>query len=172
MNSLKEYSISFVGLKLGMHKFDFQISDKFFEFFEYSRVQKGDIALKLPLTRSENMLQLDFHFQGSVNVICDHCGENFDFPLDFNEKLLVKFTDQQQEDTEEVVFLQSAAHQIDLAQIIYEYVNLALPMRLTHPENEEGEPSCDLAGLENSKSSEETNETETDPRWEALKKLR
>ena len=35
MKELKEFIIPFVGLKLGEHRFDFKISESFFEYFEY-----------------------------------------------------------------------------------------------------------------------------------------
>ena len=171
MGNLKDYVISFRGLKIGDHEFDFQITDSFFEAFEYSRTQKGKIALKVILNKAENMLKLDFFFKGSVNVICDSCGEDFDFPLDFSENLLVKFSDYEEEDSANIIFLPSSTYEIKLAQLIYEYVNLALPMRLTHPEDEDGNPVCPVDILGEFEDLTEP-EDDVDPRWEALKKLK
>jgi len=171
MSNLKDYVISFRGLKIGDHEFDFQISDSFFEAFEYSRVKRGNISLKVILNKADTMLRLDFIFKGSVNTDCDSCGEGFDFPIDFSERLILKFSDQEEEDTEEVVFLPSSAYQVKLAQYLYEYVNLALPMRLTHPEDEEGNPSCEEIDLEEFEDFKES-EDDMDPRWDALKKLK
>lgn len=148
MGNTKDYVISFRGLKLGNHEFDFQITDSFFEAFEYSRTKKGNIALNVMLNKAETMLNLDFAFKGKVDVSCDSCGENFDFPLDFTEHLIVKFSDEEQEDDAEVIFLSNTAYEINLVQFIYEYVNLALPMRITHPEDDEGNPSCPIDVLE------------------------
>jgi uncharacterized metal-binding protein YceD (DUF177 family) len=171
MGNLKDYVISFRGLKIGEHEFDFQIDDSFFEFFEYSRTKKGKLDLKVLLNKAENMLTLDFIFSGSLLVVCDSCGEDFDFPVDFTENLIVKFSDHEQEDTDEVIFLQTDAYEIHLAQFIYEYVNLALPMRLTHPEDENGIPSCQIDVQEVLEDLEEEND-DIDPRWDALKKLK
>jgi len=157
---------------MGTHQFDFQITDTFFEAFEFSRTQKGMLNLKLILDKTENMLQLQFQFQGNVWVVCDRCGEDFEYPLLFDEALIVKFSDREQEsDTDEVIFLPSSTYQIKLAQYIYEYINLALPMRLTHPEDENGEPQCPVDAMENLNDIESTDD-EVDPRWEALKKLK
>lgn len=172
MGNLKDYVISFRGLKIGNHEFDFQISDSFFEGFEFSRTNKGNIALKVQVKKAENMLYLNFHFIGSVQAICDSCGEDFDFALDFQENLIVKFSDKEQEDSDEVIFLPSSAYEIQLAQLIYEYVNLALPMRLTHPEDEFGNPSCQTQDLEEFDDFTDVNDEEVDPRWNALKDLK
>lgn len=171
MNNLKDYVISFRGLKIGNHEFDFQVTDSFFEAFEYSRTKKGSLALKVIVNKTENMLKLDFIFKGSVNVSCDSCGDDFDFPVDFTENFIVKFSDQEEEDSDEIVFLPSAAYEIYLSQFIYEFVNLALPMRLTHAEDEEGNPSCQVEVLDEFEDFNEPKD-EVDPRWEALKKLK
>lgn len=171
MGNTKDYVISFRGLKLGDHEFEFQISDSFFETFEYSRTKKGDIALKVILNKAENMLSLNLNFKGKVSVGCDSCGEDLDFPLDFTEHLIVKFSDEEQEDSNEVVFLPHSTYEINLIQFIYEYLSLALPMRITHPENEEGDPSCQVDVVEEFEDFQEQDE-EMDPRWDALKKLK
>lgn len=171
MGNTRDYFISFRGLKIGNHEFDFQITDSFFETFEYSRTKKGNIALNVMLNKAETMLNIDFAFKGEVDVVCDSCGENFDFPLDFTERLIVKFSDEEQEDGAEIIFLPNTAYEINLVQFIYEYVNLALPMRITHPEDEEGRPTCPIDVLEEFEDFSE-QENEVDPRWDALKKLK
>ena len=171
MGNIKDYVISFRGLKLGDHEFDFQISDSFFEAFEYSRTKKGNVALKVILNKAETMLTLALNFKGKVAVGCDSCGEDLDFPLDFTEHLIVKFSDEELEDDDEVVFLPYSTYEINLAQFIYEYVNLALPMRITHPENEKGDPSCQVNVVEEFEGFLEQEE-EVDPRWDALKELK
>lgn len=171
MNNLKDYVISFRGLKFGNHEFDFQITDSFFELFEFSRAQKGNLTLKVILTKTENLLKLNFDFKGNVNVICDSCGDDLNFPVDFTQNLIVNFSDQAQEDSDEIIFLPNSAYEINLAQFIYEFVNLALPMRLTHQEDEQGNPTCHRAELGEFEDLKE-NENEVDPRWDALKKLK
>lgn len=171
MSNIKDYVISFRGLKIGNHEFDFQITDSFFEAFEYSRTQRGNIDLKVILNKAENMLKLNFNFKGSVNVSCDSCGDELDFPLNFAQDLIVNFSDQEQEDSDEIIFLPNSAYQIDLTHFIYEFVNLALPMRLTHEEDEQGNPSCQREDMEEFEDFNET-ENEVDPRWNALKKLK
>lgn len=170
MGNTKDYVISFRGLKLGSHEFDFQITDSFFEAFEYSRTKEGNIALKVILIKAENMLNLTLNFNGEVGVGCDSCGEDIDFPLDFTEHLIVKFSNEEQEDNDDVVFLPYSTYEINLVQFIFEYVNLALPMRITHPENEEGDPSCQADVVEEFEDFSE--QEEMDPRWDALKKLK
>jgi uncharacterized metal-binding protein YceD (DUF177 family) len=59
---------------------------------------------------------------------------------------------------------------------LYEAIELALPTQLIHPDDENGKPTCNSEMLQKlaelTPKEKEQNTTETDPRWEALKKLR
>ena len=43
MVKLTDFQITFSGLKLGSHKFDFQIEDSFFQLFDYAELSSGQI---------------------------------------------------------------------------------------------------------------------------------
>jgi len=172
MDILKTYKISLGGLQIGYHSFDFQVNDEFFESFEKSRVQKGNLSLKVEMDKSETMLQLQFYFRGEVTVGCDRCLDEFLYPLEFNELLIVKFGYKKHEESENILVIDANEYEIEIAQYIYEYVNLALPMQLIHPDLENGESTCNPDFLKNFETQESENEEEMDPRWEALKKLK
>jgi uncharacterized metal-binding protein YceD (DUF177 family) len=60
--------------------------------------------------------------------------------------------------------------QIDLSQYIYEFINLLLPLRVVHPDDENGVSMCDKAVL--AKLAEHSiPEPKADPRWDILKKI-
>ncbi|HEX8017913.1 MAG TPA: DUF177 domain-containing protein, partial [Flavobacterium sp.] len=60
MSKTKEFLIPFVGLKLGKHHFEYQISKKFFEDFDYDEFQASDIKVSLVLDKGSNLLELNF----------------------------------------------------------------------------------------------------------------
>jgi len=171
MDILKTYKISLSGLQIGHHSFDFQIDDQFFESFEKSRVQKGSLTLKVEMEKSETMLQLHFHFNGNVTVACDRCLDDFLYPLHFNEMLIVKFGYKKHEESESIIIINANEYEIPIAQYIYEYINLSLPMQLIHPNLENGDSGCNKEFLKNF-DYQKTEEDKIDPRWEALKKLK
>ncbi|MDN6281210.1 MAG: DUF177 domain-containing protein, partial [Psychroflexus sp.] len=43
MEEKNTYTIKFVGLKEGKHQFEYQITDQFFDFFEYDDFNKADV---------------------------------------------------------------------------------------------------------------------------------
>jgi len=172
MNVLKEFHISFTGLKDGQHSFDFQIGKAFFEAFEEDRIEDSNINLKLHLNKSDSMLQWDFEFDGQVQVACDRCTGLFWHPIELKELLIIKFGPETIEESENILVLNETEHEVQLEQYIYEFISLSLPMKLTHPEDEDGNSDCDMDFLENFTNEEAANDEEIDPRWAALKNLK
>ena len=169
MDYLADFVIPFMGLSLENHTFDFEVNNAFFEHFEYSEIKKGKVSVEVILERQERMLIFGFKIQGSVEVTCDRCLDVFDHPVSGREQLIVKFGHERLEESDDVLMIPHTDYQIDLAPLIYEYINLLLPIRHVHPMNENGEYACDP---EVTKFITETPEHEnTDPRWEVLKGL-
>ncbi|NPD45137.1 DUF177 domain-containing protein [Lentimicrobium sp. S6] len=173
MNEIKEYHISFRGLKDGLHSFDFEIGKKFFQTFENTRIQDSNLKLDLELDKQETMLQVYFSIAGEVEVECDRCLELYTQAVEVEDKLIVKFGRETFEEAENILVLDEKEHKLQLEQYIYEFIMLSLPMRLIHPELEDGEPGCQPGFLETYNEQDDADEDEViDPRWEALKKLK
>jgi uncharacterized metal-binding protein YceD (DUF177 family) len=167
---LKDYLIQFRGLSIGNHEFEFKVNNTFFEAFNYSELKAGELDVKLNFEKQETMLVIDFSLNGFVNVICDRCLEDFDFPINHDVQLIVQFGASFQELSEEIVVIPENAYEIDVAPYIYEYINLALPIQKIHQEDSEGNSQCvnDMTD----KLDELSGEQQIDPRWEALKNLK
>jgi uncharacterized metal-binding protein YceD (DUF177 family) len=88
--------------------------------------------------------------------------------------LVVKFGETFNDENEHLLVLPHGSHQLDLAQTLFETIVLAVPQKKVHPGIENGSLQSDLLDrLEELHPSESTNESETtDPRWDALKKLK
>jgi uncharacterized protein len=166
----KRFLISFGGLKLGNHQFDFEINDKFFEEFEYSDYKKGSLNVRIEMEKQQRMLILLFTISGSVQVVCDRCLDPF--PLDINGKhqLFVKFGNESHEESEDVIVIPENETRINVGHYIYEYIILSIPVRQVHGDGSNQGAECDpevIKRLEELKSSEKI-----DPRWEVLNKLK
>ncbi|MFK7781530.1 MAG: DUF177 domain-containing protein, partial [Psychroserpens sp.] len=61
MKPLKDYTIPYVGLKIGKHHFDYQIDKTFFEHFEYDDFNDVDVKTELTFEKKSTLLEL--HFQ-------------------------------------------------------------------------------------------------------------
>jgi uncharacterized metal-binding protein YceD (DUF177 family) len=176
MKQTKEYTIPFVGLKLGKHKFEYQISNAFFEIFDYNEFQNSDIKVNVVLDKQSNLLELNFKHEGTINVPCDMTGEDFDMPIKGKLKLIVRFGEDFNNDNEELLILPFGEFEIDIAQYIYELIVLSIPQRRVHPGIKDGslntEALTKLKELTIKEQKKEKKEEENiDPRWDKLKQL-
>lgn len=176
MSKTKEYTIPFVGLKLGKHKFEYQISNEFFEIFDYNEFQNSDIKVNVVLDKKSNLLELSFKHEGTVNVPCDLTSEDFDLPIKGKLKLIVRFGETFNNDNEELLILPFGEFEIDIAQYIYEMIILSVPLKRIHPGIKDGSLNTEalkkLKELTIKEQKKEKKEEENiDPRWDKLKQL-
>jgi len=181
----KTFDIEVIKFKEGRHEIDFEIGDAFFQNFEDNEiVEKGNLAVRAILDKGANVIEVNFHIHGSVQLICDRSLEVFDHPLDFSEKMIYKYGSEEKEIDEEVFMITRDTPVINVAQLIYEFILLALPLKKIHPDhrNELDDEELEVEGgyvyiddelestEENPESTEETKPV--DPRWEQLMKLK
>ncbi len=176
MKNTKEYLIPFIGLKLGKHHFEYQISNAFFEIFDYNEYQNSNIKVNVVLEKKSTLLELSFKHKGAVNVPCDLTSEDFDMPIKGKMKLIVRFGEEFNNDNEELLILPHGEFEIDIAQYIYEMIVLSVPLRRVHPGIKDGslqtEALTKLNELAVKEIKEENKEEENiDPRWDKLKQL-
>ena len=176
MKDPKAFDIGIIGLKNKCYDFDFDGGDDFFTLFENSPVEKGKFRVHLQLDKSERMLQLDFSITGSIEVICDRSLDAFDYPLHIEQKHILKFGGQDQELTDEIEIIGRDVTTINVAQYVYEFIVLAIPMKKIHPRYEgqtyeQNEEGLLIYSSKAEPSETENEEADVDPRWAALKKL-
>lgn len=176
MKYLKKYKIPFSGLSTGKHNFEFDIDDQFFECFEHSLVKKGNLTALVEIQKQENMLIVHFDIKGIIKLSCDVCLQDFDFPIAINERVFVKFThDEWDLGSEEIVVLSHHDYELDISNLLYEYINVHVPY-YTKCSEQGQDIDCDpdmLNRLKNNETEEPISEEEhIDPRWEALKNIK
>ncbi|MGV8877607.1 MAG: YceD family protein [Sphingobacteriaceae bacterium] len=172
MKSLRIYAIPFSGLKLGKHEFDYTIDKSFFDEFEQSLVEDGILTCHLQLDRQETMLMLDFQIDGTIELSCDRCLDLFSYPINLEEQQIVKFSDEEMNPDDEILILKKNEHEIDVSILIYEYINVAVPLLKVC---EDGGKSCNEEMIERLKEFSGDNETankSVDPRWDVLNNIK
>ena len=168
---LKDFIIPFEGLSVGNHQFVFDVNQLFFEEIAYSELKNGNVSVRLDFEKQDNMLVLQFLIKGRVEVVCDRCTDEFDFPIEGEYRLLIQFGDHFVEETDELIVIPRSESEINLAPFIYEYICLMLPIQRIHPNDKNGRSMCNPEMLE------KLNELsfsikQVDPRWDVLKKLK
>jgi uncharacterized metal-binding protein YceD (DUF177 family) len=178
MKDLKEFDISFMGLKEGMHQFEYTIDNKFFNFFKYDEFNNSSVKVVLSFLKKLTMFELNFKFYGWVEVACDITNELFHQPIETEMDLIVKYGDEFNNENEELLIIPYSEFKINVAQNIYESIILGVPLKRIHPGVTDGTLSSDV--LEKLKELEvkdldedleEDNHKEIDPRWNKLKEF-
>lgn len=171
MESLSNYDINFKSLSPGEHHYHFDIGNNFFAQFEGSPVKKTKAQVHLIFDKkSEVFFMLKFKLSGSLELDCDRCLETFDFPADDEFDLIVKLSGNTEGEEDDVVYLPLEVYKINVAQYIYEFYNLKMPLKkVCEQVGKECNPTMSTIVEE---LSEPPKETEMDPRWEKLKDLK
>ncbi len=145
MTASMTYTIHYVGLKNGIHHFDFELNNKFLDIFTQPLVQKMNIQLRLALDKHDNMLELSYKWKGHVEANCDLCNELFDLPIQGKDHMIVKFVSEipQDADESEIMYKTFKDSSIHVAGIFYDSIMLSLPLRKTHPVDIHEKYTCD-----------------------------
>ncbi len=171
-------AIEFVKLKEGKHELDFQVDQKFFEFFGNEEVQHAELSILVDVEKSTNWMNLLLNISGNINLNCDRCLESIGFPIKTKYRIMVKLdsleeTPPANEDQEtELVYLKSSDYKLSVAQQVYETSLLALPM-LRNCDLLDVKP-CNadmLAKLDKLQANTSDTEESIDPRWLKLKEI-
>lgn len=160
----EEFNIPFKGLSVGNHSFNFKIEKQFFESYEYFESERGNLNVHLDLVKEPNLMDLHFHLEGEVEMLCHRCLGPFTIPVSGNFRLIVKFGDHFEEESDEVIILPTTESRFDAGQLIFEYINLLLPLQKVHKDQKDCDP-------EMIKKLETHRKPEADSRWDALKNI-
>lgn len=171
---LKAFSIPFLGLKPGTHKFAYNIDNTFFESFDYHEFNTAEVQATAILNKMTNSMELHLKARGTLRVACDVTNEFFNQPIHAKLYLIIKFGEKYDDDHDEILILPHGEHQINIAQYLYEMVVLAVPQKRIHPGLADGTLQSEildkLYALQ-PKENKERLEDNIDPRWDNLKKL-
>ncbi len=167
--SNRAFLIPVKGLEPGEHHYDFVVEDAFFEEFAFQDIHHGKVTLSLNIEKESRLMLLLFHFDGSLQLACDRCLDEYSQPLHGDFRLIVKYGEKKEEVSDELVTIPFEDSYLDIGQYVYEFIRLMIPMKRIHPDDEDGNTTCNIEML---KKLETFEETETDSRWDALKDLK
>jgi len=165
------YSLPISGLKEGSHSYDFAIDNRFFEQFEESEVKEGSLTALIEADKRSTHIDLAIRIKGFVSISCDRCLGVFRQPVDCENRLVVKFGRVHDESDPDLITIPADENELDLNQYFYEYIHLALPIQRVHPNDKNGNSTCDPEMLGKLKEHIVGDESENDPRWDELRKL-
>lgn len=176
MNFRREFEIAFVGLKTGIHNYEYRVDDKFFANYGSQDFLHCNAVIKLELDKKSSFMLLKFDIDGTADVNCDRCGNPLPLRLWEEFKVMVKLVDNpeemnEQEEDPDVYYISRGESHLHLADWIYEFINLSIPMQKMCPPEELGGPQCNkevLAKL----AKIEIKKDEINPLWKGLEQFK
>lgn len=180
MSRRREFEIAFVGLKPGVHEYDYEINDRFFEAYQQQDFKNCHARVKLFLDKKSSFMLLRFEVGGQLEVTCDRCNSRLSLELWDEFNITVKMVEEPelmngQEDDPDVYYINRGESHLDVADWIYEFINLSIPMQKSCSfENMDG-PYCNKSAMDMLKkmvSEEEKKDITSNPIWKGLEKFK
>lgn len=178
MSRRREFEIAFVGLKPGVHEYNYSIDDKFFEPFQQQDFHNCKANIRLLLDKKSSFMMLKFEIGGTLEVTCDRCNNNLPLELWDEFNITVKMVEEpelmnEQEDDPDVYYISRGESHLDVANWIYEFINLTIPMQKVCEYEKMDGPHCNPAALDALKKMElNEKEKKENPIWKGLEKFK
>lgn len=173
----RNFDIAYVGLKPGVHVFEYEINDKFFVDYQEQDFRNCVAQVKVMLDKQNGFVLLKFEVGGRLNVTCDRCGNDLPLELWDEFNVVVKMVEDpevmnEEEEDPDVYYISKGESHLHLADWIYEFVNLSIPMQRMCTPEEMGGPGCNKEVLAMLKKLESQNNSAKNPLWKGLEKFK
>lgn len=191
MSTMDTYQIDLLSSGLGGKTFEYEIGDDFFAEID-GLIQRGKIHTTVVCLSAGAVYKFRIHSIGTVIVPCDRCLSDLELRIETADDLNVKLGDEYADDGDCVIVPESEGY-LDLAQFIYEFIALSMPMTCCHEpgncddtmmhelsrhqstrsgyEDAEREDSADQCDAPDESKGEDSDEP-VDSRWAALKQFK
>ncbi len=174
MANKRAFEVAFVGLKPGVHEFNYELDEKFFAEKGAQDFLNPKASVKMSLEKNTSFMLLKFEVAGNALVTCDRCGNPLTIDLWDDFKMLVKLEDHpeemnDQEEDPDVYYISRTESHLDVGDWIYEFVMLSIPMQKMCSPDKVGGPQCNLEVLKKLEEMEKKHsENNANDLWKGL----
>ena len=109
------------------------LDDAFFAGLDQKEILAGDVEARVKLTPVGHNFVLDIEEDGVVRVVCDRCLEEMEQEVEVTEQVLVKLSAVEDDD---FVAVDPASGVLELSWLLYELIEINLPIVHSHQEGE------------------------------------
>ncbi len=160
----RTFEIAYVGLKPGIHHFSYDITDSFFK--KFAEQDFTDAQLKVNLwfdKKSVHTFIIKMDVDGTITDLCDRCCDPLQIRVWEEYTMMVKLVnaedaDNLDEQDPEVIHFPRSESIMDVAEWIYEFIILSLPIQKIHQEDSNGISPCNPEVLKHISNIKETTE--------------
>ncbi len=153
---------------MGVNTLDFEVNDVFLEAFAPESSYKADVKVVITVLKSDNLYDVKANLEGTVLLTCDLCLDEFSFPVQREVGFLIKLSEEERYDDDEIVYITPTTIDFDLSQFLFDSFMLSLPTKSTCGL---GGKACneDVTKKLSKLNSHDDEEKGDDPRWDKLK---
>ena len=130
MDKMDTFKIDLLSSGLGGKTFEYEIGDDFFAEIE-GLIQRGSIHTTVACLSAGAVFKFQIHSIGTVVVPCDRCLADLKLRIETTDELNVKLGNEYADDGDCVVVSEAEGY-LDLAQFIYEFIVLSMPIACCH----------------------------------------
>lgn len=170
MDKLSPFVINLKDQLTDLETYQWHLDDEFFAAVQGSEIEHGDADATLQVRRTSGAFELTFRFSGVLTLICDRCLEPMQQPIEGEQTMKVKLGSEYTDDGE-LVTIPYEDGTLSVAWNLYEFMALEIPLRHVHPDGECEASMAEAIDQHTGSVAEGEDEPETDPRWDALKKI-
>lgn len=176
MRQHQQFEIAFAGLKQGVHHFSFQIDDAFFTSFYPPDFRDSELTVSLAMDKKENFFLLNFEITGTIWANCDRCGDLFELSIWDEHPLIVKqvydLSETERDEDPNVTYISLQDSVLNIAKWVYEFSLLSIPLQRIHPNDKEGNSTCNPIVLKKLEEMKKRDQTKGNPLWKGLEQFR
>jgi len=130
MGKMDVYNIDLLSRQLQGETFEMHMDDAAFAALD-GLIERGDIDASVQCVSVGTMFKFMIHSVGTVIVPCDRCLADLELRIDTTDTLAVKLGDEYSDEGDCVVVPESEGR-INMAQYIYEFIALSMPITCCH----------------------------------------
>jgi len=186
MGILDAYKIDLLSRDLKGKTFEWDIDDSFFAEID-GLVKCGSVHVNAECFSAGTIIKFMIHSVGTVIVPCDRCLADLELRIETEDELSVKLGNDYSDDGDCVIIPEAEGY-IDLAQFIYEFIVLSMPITCQHEPGKcddammqtlsehqaarSGQEDDENDDTNNAVDDSKDNDAPVDSRWAALAKLK
>lgn len=171
MDALGAFRIPVSALRTELTAYSWELDQTFFrQFGPVDELPKGEFQVDLEITPMVGGGILDFFIKGRVHSLCDRCNAPIDLPVDADYQMILKFGDPDAS-TDEVIMIDPEASDFSVAQLVFDFSLLSVPISQTIQGCEKLDPPpCDQSIVSYLKNHDASESDEESP-WDDLKRI-
>lgn len=163
---MKDFRLPLKSLTPGETAYGYHLGKQFFVDMESADIIDADLDVALTVNFKGEIYNLSFMIKGNVTLQCDRCLEDMKLPVDTAYDIAVEYGDAPDDESDTLLVIPRNDNYLDISGLIYDTVELAVPMQHVHDEGD-----CDETMSHILSEHSTDDDTEADPRWAQLKEL-